>query len=232
MTSPDQESQNVVAGEPVTNACADDGCCDTLPPRDALWLHHARQAVRLSWVSLLWMTIEGAVGLYAGTRAGSVSLIGWALSSVVEGLASIIVIWRLTGSRTLSATSERHAQKAVAASFWLLAPYIAGQAIHDLITGTHATSSRLGIALTLSSAALMPVLGRLKHRLGQRLDSAATAGEGTQNLLCAYLAVAVLAGLLANRLFGAWWLDPVIALVIAGVAIREGREAWQGKECC
>lgn len=105
----------------------DSNCCPGDEPfiRDARWHRAARRALLLSWVSLVWMTLEGGAGLYAGVRASSVSLVGWALSSVVEGLASIIVIWRLTGSRTLSETSERTAQKAVAVSFWLLAPYIA-----------------------------------------------------------------------------------------------------------
>jgi divalent metal cation (Fe/Co/Zn/Cd) transporter len=214
---------------------AEDSCCatpSTVGARDLDWHRAARQALWLSWASLLWMTLEGAVGLYAGIRADSVSLTGWALSSVVEGLASVIVIWRLTGSRTLGDTSERQAQKAVAVSFWLLAPYIAARAAWDLIEGTHATTSSVGIVLTASSVAIMPVLGKAKHRLGQRLDTAATAGEGTQNLLCAYLAAAVLIGLAANHLIGAWWLDPIIALAIAGVAVREGRSALRGEECC
>ena len=200
--------------------------------KDAGWHRAARQAVLLSWLSLAWMTLEGLAGLYAGIRAESVSLVGWALSSVVEGLASVIVIWRLTGSRTLSESSERSAQKAVAISFWLLAPYVAIQSLHDLLTGHEADESRLGLVLTAASVVVMPLLGKAKHRLGARLGSAATAGEGTQNLLCAYLAGAVLVGLAANSLFGAWWLDPLIGLAVAGVAIREGREAWNGDDCC
>jgi divalent metal cation (Fe/Co/Zn/Cd) transporter len=215
--------------------CADDACTpDPARPvrRDANWHRDARTALALSWASLAWMTLEGAIGVYAGARANSVSLLGWALSSVVEGLASIIVIWRLTGTRTLSPTSERSAQKAVAVSFWLLAAYVAVQAGADLLTGQHATTSRLGIALTISSVLIMPILGRAKHRLGARLDSAATAGEGTQNLLCAYLAAAVLVGLVVNATLGWWWLDPLIALGVAAVAVQEGREARQGERCC
>ena len=214
----------------------DPGCAAAAPQasavRDATWHRTARLTVLLSWASLVWMSVEGAVGLYAGARASSVSLLGWALSSVVEGLASVIVIWRLTGSRTLSETSERTAQKAVAVSFWLLAPYVAIQAVHDLVTGTHPEHSRLGIALTAASMRVMPALGKTKHRLGARLESGATAGEGTQNLLCAYLAGAVLVGLLANSAFGWWWLDSLIALAVAVVAVREGREAWAGDDCC
>ncbi|WP_332602722.1 hypothetical protein [Arthrobacter sp. S2(2024)] len=101
---------------------------------EAAWIKDARIVRLLSWFSLAWMVLEGALGLLAGGTAGSVSLIGWALSSAVEGLASIIVIWRFTGSRTMSETAEGRAQKAVAISFWLLAPYIGIQSIIDLAT--------------------------------------------------------------------------------------------------
>jgi divalent metal cation (Fe/Co/Zn/Cd) transporter len=178
------------------------------------------------------MSVEGAAGLAAGIAAGSIALTGWALSSVVEGLASVIVIWRFTGSRTLSETAERRAQKSVAISFWLLAPYVAVEAINKLVSGQRAGTSLLGIALTALSLLFMPLLGVAKHRLGTRLDSGATTGEGTQNLLCAYLAAAVLAGLAANGLFGWWWLDPLIALLVAAAAIREGLESWRGEDCC
>jgi divalent metal cation (Fe/Co/Zn/Cd) transporter len=178
------------------------------------------------------MTVEGAVGLVSGFGAGSIALIGWALSSVVEGLASVIVIWRFTGARTLSETAEQRAQKAVAISFWLLAPYVAVQSVRDLVTSQHSETALVGIGLTVSSLLLMPALGIAKHRLGRRLGSGATAGEGTQNLLCAYLAGAVLAGLIANTLWGLWWLDPVAGLAVAAVAIKEGRDAWRGDSCC
>jgi divalent metal cation (Fe/Co/Zn/Cd) transporter len=201
-----------------------------LPDRG--WLRAARWARWLAWASLAWMTIEGIVGLASGFSAGSIALVGWALSSVVEGLASIIVIWRFTGSRTLSDTAEERAQKAVAVSFWLLAPYVGIEAIRDLLTRHRPETTVVGIALTVSSLLLMPALGVAKRRLGARLESAATAGEGAQNLLCACLAVAVLAGLLANSLLGWWWLDAVAALAVAIVAVREGREAWRGESCC
>jgi divalent metal cation (Fe/Co/Zn/Cd) transporter len=201
------------------------------PGRNADWLRSARRARLLSWLSLGWMTAEGAVGLVAGIAAGSIALVGFGLSSAVEGLASVIVIWRFTGSRTHSETSERTAQKAVAVSFWLLAPYIAIEAIHNLATAEKPATSWLGIALTTGSLVLMPLLGRAKLRLGAQLSSRATAGEGTQNLLCAALAGAVLLGLVGNTAAGAWWLDPVAALFIAAVAIREGTKSWRGEVC-
>jgi divalent metal cation (Fe/Co/Zn/Cd) transporter len=195
-------------------------------------LRAARRARTLSWVSLVWMTFEGVAGLFAGVVAGSIALIGWALSSGVEGLASAIVIWRFTGSRTLSETAERRAQKAVAISFWLLAPYVAAESAHRLLTGGRPEASALGVGVTVASLVIMPLLGRAKHRLGADLGSGATSGEGDQNLLCAYLAGAVLAGLVAGTLFGWWWLDPLIGLAVAAVAVREGRAAWRGDDCC
>ncbi len=200
--------------------------------RDAGWLRAAQWARWLAWASLAWMTVEGVLGLAAGFQAGSIALVGWALSSVVEGLASVIVIWRFTGARTLSETAEGRAQKAVAISFWLLAPYVAIESIRNLLTRETPQTTLLGIGLTISSLLLMPALGIAKQRLGNRLASGATAGEGAQNLLCAYLAGAVLVGLLGNSLWGWWWLDPVAGLLVAAVAIREGWEAWRGENCC
>jgi divalent metal cation (Fe/Co/Zn/Cd) transporter len=190
-----------------------------------------RRAKALSWLSLAWMTVEGAVAVTAGLIAGSVALVGFGIDSAIEGLASVIVIWRFTGSRTFSDAAEVRAQKLVAISFFLLAPYIAQDAIRTLIAGDHPQTSWVGIGLSIGSLVVMPVLGRAKQRVGQRLGSSATAGEGNQNLLCAYMAAGVLAGLVANTVIGLWWLDPVIALGIAGLAVKEGRDAWLGESC-
>ena len=189
------------------------------------------RAKALSWLSLAWMTVEGTVAIIAALVAGSVALLGFGLDSAIEGLASVIVIWRFTGARRLSEHAERPAQKAVAVSFFLLAPYIAQDAVRTLIAGEHPSISWVGIGLSVSSIVVMPLLGRAKQRIGARLGSGATAGEGAQNLLCAYMAAGVLVGLAANAAFGWWWLDPVIALVIAAVAVREGRETWAGEGC-
>jgi len=225
-------------GLPVRDSwCAADGTCDDGLPvpvaRDAGWLRAARQARWLAWISLAWMCTEGAIGLWQGIAAGSVALTGWALGSAVEGLASVIVVWRFTGSRTLSETAERRAQRGVAVSFWLLAPYIATESVRDLAAGHHAEATVIGMALTAVALLEMPLLGRAKHKLAARLGSAATAGEGTQNYLCAAQAAAVLAGLAVTAAWpGAWWLDPAIALGIAAVAVREGIESWHGEDCC
>ena len=196
------------------------------------WLEAARRVLRLSWLSLAWMGAEGAIAIAAGILAGSIALIGFGVDSAIEGLASLIIIWRFTGSRTLSHAAERRAQKLVAIQFFLLAPYVTAEALHKLVSGEHPSTSWLGIALTASSLIGMPFLGIAKRRLANQLGSVATHGEGTQNLFCAYLAGAVLVGLLGNALFGLWWLDPAAALVIAGVAIKEGLESWRGEGCC
>jgi divalent metal cation (Fe/Co/Zn/Cd) transporter len=179
------------------------------------------------------MTAEGTIGLAAGITAGSIALVGWALGSAIEGLASIIVVWRFTGTRTMSESAERRAQRGVAISFWLLAPYIAVEAVRDLASHHEATASVLGIALTASSVVIMPVFGLVKQRLGHQLGSAATAGEGIQNLMCAAQAAAVLIGLAVVAIWpGGWPVDPVIALGIAAWSGWEGRRAWRGDDCC
>ncbi|HEY5355762.1 MAG TPA: cation transporter [Streptosporangiaceae bacterium] len=217
----------------VTAACCDDCAVAPSASRGESWLRAARYARWLAWTSLAWMTAEGVAGLIAGFAAGSIALVGWALGSGIEALASVIVIWRFTGSRTLSETAERRAQKAVAVSFWLLAPYVAVEAFRDLAGHHPAVTSALGIVVTASSVVVMPVLGMAKRRLGQRLDSGATAGEGTQNLMCAAQATAVLAGLIVVAVWpGGWPADPLVALGIAGWSVWEGRQSWRGAGCC
>jgi divalent metal cation (Fe/Co/Zn/Cd) transporter len=186
----------------------------------------------LSWLSLAWMTVEGLVAITAGIVAGSIALVGFGLDSAIEGFASVIIIWRFTGHRMFSHAAEQRAQKLVAIQFFLLAPYVGIESARALLGGEHADVSWVGIGLAISSVILMPVLGIAKQRLANQLGSAATAGEGRQNMLCAYLAGALLIGLVGNALVGAWWLDPIVGLLIAAVAIREGAEAWRGEGCC
>jgi divalent metal cation (Fe/Co/Zn/Cd) transporter len=195
------------------------------------WLRLAGTARMLSWLTLAWMGIEGGVAIAAAVLAGSVALLAFGLDSGIEALASIIVIWRFTGTRLGSATSERRAQQLVAASFYLLAPYIAVEAVRALVAGDRAETSIAGLVLTAGTAVFEPVLGAAKRRIGARLGSPATAGEGTQNLLCAYLALAVFAGLAANTLLGAWWLDGVVAAGLSAWAVAEGPRAWAGRSC-
>jgi divalent metal cation (Fe/Co/Zn/Cd) transporter len=206
------------------------------PTKPAVEPADFKRAVRrvklLSWLSLIWMGAEGTIAIVAGVLAGSIALVGFGIDSAIEGFASAIIVWRFTGTRIHSHAAERRAQKLVAAQFFLLAPYVAFEAVHRLITGERPDVSWVGMALAASSVIGMPLLGIAKVRLATQLDSAATKGEGNQNLLCAYLAGAVLVGLVANAAFGLWWLDPVAALVIAVVAVREGVETWRGEGCC
>lgn len=200
--------------------------------RDAGWHRAARITVLLSWVSLAYMGVEGGVGIWQGAAAGSIALVGWGLASFIEGMASAVIVWRFTGSRKVSDDAEHRAQRLVAAQFFLLAPYVLVESVRTLIEGGHADVTIIGMVLTATSAISMPLLGRAKHRLAERLSSTATAGEGTQNVLCGIQAAAVLIGLGANAAVGAWWLDPMIGLFIAFVAIEEGRKAWHGDSCC
>ena len=218
---------------PELDTCGEDCAPATAATPDVRWLRDARYARWLAWASLAWMAAEGAVGLAAGVAAGSIALVGWALGSGIEALASVIVVWRFTGSRMASETAERRAQRAVAVSFWLLAPYIAVQAIGDLAAHHPASPTLVGIALTASSLVIMPILGMAKRRLGGRLGSGATAGEGTQNLLCAARAAAVLLALVVVAARpSAWPADPIIALAIAAWSAWEGRRSWRGAAYC
>ena len=148
-----------------------------------------------------------------------------------EGVASVVIIWRFSGDRVHSDEAETRAQKIVAATFFLLAPYVVVAAVEHLITGDQARASWVGIGLAIVSITLMPQFGRVKKRLGRSLGSQATSGEGTQNVLRAYLSLAILIGLGANALFGLWWADPLVALVVAVVAVRAGIGTWRGESC-
>jgi divalent metal cation (Fe/Co/Zn/Cd) transporter len=192
----------------------------------------ARRVRLLSWLSLAWMSVEGVVAIVAGILAGSIALVAFGLDSAIEGFASVIIIWRFTGHRVFSHAAEQRAQKLVAVQFFVLAPYVGYESIGALATAERPDVSWVGIGLAVGSVIFMPLLGVAKQRLANQLGSAATAGEGRQNILCAYLAGALLVGLLGNALWGAWWLDPAVGLLIAAVAVKEGLQAWRGKGCC
>lgn len=201
------------------------------PARSDAWLRAARQAKLLAWASLVWMSMEGIVGILSGVQAHSLGVITWSASSFVEALASLIVVWRFTGRRKLSAASEARAQKWVAASFFLLAPYFIVEAVRKLISGEGAQTSVLAVVITASAIVLMPLLGWAKLRLGRQLGSGATSGEGIQNIMCAVSAGTALVAMIGAGA-GLPFLDPVAALVIAGIALKEGRDGWRGEDSC
>jgi divalent metal cation (Fe/Co/Zn/Cd) transporter len=190
-----------------------------------------RRARLLAWLGLGWHAVEAAVAIGAGIAASSVALVGFGADSLVEGVAGIVVLWRFAAARAASEEAERRAQRLIGASFFAIAVYVAVESGRALIGGHEPEASWVGIALAAAALVTMPPLAMAKTRLGARLGSAATAGEGRQNMLCAYLSAALLVGLVANAALGWWWADPVAALLIAAVALREGREAWRGEQC-
>jgi divalent metal cation (Fe/Co/Zn/Cd) transporter len=191
-----------------------------------------RRARLLAWGGNAWHVVEFAIAVGAGVAAGSIALIGFGLDSLVEVAAGAVIVWLFTGRRVGDGVrAERRAQQLIAVSFFLLAAYIAVEAVRDLVAGDHPQASWIGIALAAVTAPTMPLLARAKRRVGHRLGSSATVSESAQNLLCAYLSVALLIGLGANAVLGWWWADPLAALVIAGVAVREGRASWRGDAC-
>jgi divalent metal cation (Fe/Co/Zn/Cd) transporter len=202
---------------------------DISQPERARWERRARL---LAWGGIAWHFVEFAIALAAGVAAGSIALIGFGADSLVEATAGFVVIWLFTGRRVGSSAAERRAQQLIALSFYVLAAYVSVEAIRTLISANEPDVSWIGIGLAAFTAPTMPLLALAKRRVGQRLNSSATVKEGAQNMVCAYLSVALLVGLLSNALLGWWWADPAAALVIAAVALREGRESWRGEGCC
>jgi divalent metal cation (Fe/Co/Zn/Cd) transporter len=191
-----------------------------------------RRAKLLAWGGIGWHFIEFAIALAAGIAASSIALVGFGVDSLIESVAGFVLLWRFADRRSSSESAERRAQQLIAVSFFVLAAYVGAEAIRTLIAGDHPEASWIGIGLAAFTAPTMPLLALAKRRVGNRLGSAATVQEGVQNMVCAYLSVALLIGLVANAVLGWWWADPAAALVIAAVALREGRESWRGHGCC
>ena len=201
-----------------------------LPPIERAKLQ--QRARLLAWGGIAWHFIEFAIALAAGIAAGSIALIGFGADSLIEAFAGFTVIWLFTGRRLHSGTAERRAQQLIALSFYVLAAYVGVEAVRTLVAGDHPGTSWVGIGLAAFTAPTMPLLAGAKRRVGSKLNSSATVKEGAQNMLCAYLSVALLAGLLLNAVAGWWWADPVAAMFIAVVALKEGGESWRGEGCC
>jgi divalent metal cation (Fe/Co/Zn/Cd) transporter len=191
-----------------------------------------RRARMLAWGGIAWHVVEFAIAVGAGIAAGSIALIGFGADSFIEALAALVVVWLFTGDRRGSHTAERRAQLLIAATFFVLAAYVGVEAVRVLVNGDHPGVSWVGIGLAAVTAVAMPLLAAAKRRVGAELHSAATVKEAGQTQLCAYLSIALLLGLGANALLGWWWADPLAALAIVGVAVREGRSSWRGEGCC
>jgi divalent metal cation (Fe/Co/Zn/Cd) transporter len=191
-----------------------------------------RRARLLAWGGIGYHFVEFAIAVAAGVAAGSIALIGFGADSLIEALAGFVVLWLFSGRRIGSGAAERRAQQLVALSFFILAGYVGVESVRSLIGGDEPSASWVGIGLAAFTTPTMPLLAMVKRRVAQRLHSAAAVKEASQTQLCAYLSVALLVGLLANALMGWWWADPAAAIVIAAVALKEGRASWRGEGCC
>ena len=196
--------------------------------------HHGlvHRARLLAFGGIAWHVVEFGIAVGAGLAASSIALVGFGIDSLIESAAGIAVLWRFSGGRVHRDSAERRAQQLIAASFFVLAAYVAVQSVRALAGGEHPQPSWIGIGLAAFTAATMPLLASAKRRVGRSIGSAATVKEGQQNQLCAYLSIALLVGLGANALLGWWWADPLAAIVVGGVALREGVQSWRGNGCC
>lgn len=190
------------------------------------------RARMLARVGIAWHVAEAAIAIAAGLAASSIALIGFGADSLIESVAGLIVVWRFASARIDSESAELRAQRLIAASFVVLAGYIAVEATRGLLYADHPDASWVGMGLAAITLVSMPLLARAKSHVGNELRSSATISEGRQNLICAYLSAALLVGLGANAILGWWWADPVTALGIAAVALFEARESWRGNACC
>jgi divalent metal cation (Fe/Co/Zn/Cd) transporter len=180
--------------------------------------------------TITYNIVEAAVAITAGAVASSAALIGFGLDSVIEVASAATVAWQFSGSDPQA--RERAALRVIAVSFFALAGYVGVESVRALSGSAHAAPSTVGIGLAALSLVIMPVLSYAQRRAGRELGSRSAVADSKQTLLCTYLSAVLLVGLLLNGLFGWSWADPIAALVIAAVAVKEGREAWRGHHCC
>ncbi|MGY1833918.1 cation diffusion facilitator family transporter [Blastococcus sp. SYSU DS0510] len=202
----------------------------TTPPSAADRARLGRRAQLLAGTAVAYNVVEAVIAIAAGLAAGSVALIGFGLDSVVEVSSGLIILWQFR--HHLPESRERQALRLMACSFFALAGYVTFESVRALVAGGDPDASPVGIALAAVSLVVMPFLSWAQRRTGRALGSGAVVADSTQTLLCTYLSAAVLVGLVLNAWLGWSWADPVAGLVIAGVALREGVEAWRGEGCC
>ncbi len=189
-----------------------------------------RRAQVLAAASVLYNSAEAVVALAAGAVAGSAALVGFGLDSVVEVSSGLVILWQFRSR--LPQARERQALRLIAVSFFALAAYVVQDSVRALVLEAEPDASPVGIALAALSLVVMPVLSRAQRRTGRALHSNAVVADSRQTLLCSCLSAVLLGGLVLNAAFGWGWADPVAGLVIAAVAVREGRDAWRGEACC
>ena len=188
-----------------------------------------RTARLLAYATIGWNAIEAIVAIGSGVIAGSVALVGFGLDSIVEVGSAVVVAWQFRGA---SEEREARALRLIAISFFVLAIYVAVDSVRALVSGDRPEVSAPGIAIAALSLLVMPVLAIAKRRTSSALGSRTVAADGRQTMLCTYLSAVLLAGLALNAILGWWWADPIAGIAIAGVAAREGRDAWRGEDCC
>ena len=190
-----------------------------------------RRRIRLLVAATItYNLIEAVVAITAGTLASSTALIGFGLDSVVEVASASAVAWQFSAADPEH--RERVALRVIAVSFFALAGYVSIESVRALTGAAEADHSPVGIGLAAVSLLVMPVLSLAQRRAGREYGSASAVADSKQTLLCTYLSAVLLVGLAANAILGWWWADPAAALVIAVVAVKEGREAWRGDACC
>ncbi|MEV7589978.1 cation transporter [Streptomyces sp. NPDC089922] len=183
--------------------------------------------------TITYNVVEAGVALTAGAMASSTALIGFGLDSVIEVSSAAAVAWQFSAhDHAVREAREHRALRIIAVSFFALAAYVAVDAVRALTGAGGSSPSVPGIALAALSLAVMPFLSAAQRRAGRELGSASAVADSRQTLLCTYLSAVVLAGLVLNATLGWTWADPVAALVIAAVAVKEGRDAWRGRGCC
>ena len=180
--------------------------------------------------TITYNVVEAVVAIAAGTAASSIALIGFGLDSVIEVSSAAAVAWQFAAPDPHQ--REKVALRVIAGSFFALAAYVTFEALRTLVVGAEADRSLVGIVLVAVSVVVMPVLSWAQRRAGRELGSASAVADSRQTLLCAYLSAAVLLGLVLNAVLGWWWADPAAALVLAALAVREGRSALRGDLCC
>ncbi len=190
-----------------------------------------RRRIRLLVAATItYNIIEAVVAITAGTIASSIALIGFGLDSVIEVSSAAAVAWQFAGPDP--ERREKVALRVIAGSFFALAAYVTVEALRTLVGGHQPEQSDVGMVLVSISVVVMPFLSWAQRRAGREFGSASAVADSKQTLLCTYLSAAVLVGLVLNSALGWWWADPVVALGLAVVAVREGREALRGKTCC
>ncbi|MFJ7326850.1 cation diffusion facilitator family transporter [Streptomyces cyaneofuscatus] len=193
----------------------------------------ARRIRLLVAATIAYNVIEAVVALTAGTIASSSALVGFGLDSVIEVSSATAVAWQFSArDHAVREARERAALRIIAFSFFALAAYVSVDAVRALAGGGEADPSLTGIVIAALSLAIMPFLSAAQRRAGRELGSASAVADSKQTLLCTYLSAVLLVGLLLNATLGWSWADPVAALVIAVIAVKEGRDAWQGRGCC